>query len=137
MSVRALVGEPLRLARAPRRAHGSRVRQAMERVGLDPTPELLAGNAQRLSGGQRQRVAIARALVGAAALLVADEPTSMLDAALRAEIAAVLRALAEDGDCGILLITHDLGEASKLCDRIVVLDHGRVRAEGPPAQVPR
>ena len=135
MTVRQLVAEPLHLARTPRSTHRERIEQALKDTGLDPDAALLASLPHRLSGGQRQRVAIARAVVCDPILIVADEPTSMLDAALRAEIAGLLRRMADQRGCGVLVITHDWGEAVKLADTLVVLNQGRCTATGSSTEV--
>jgi ABC-type glutathione transport system ATPase component len=106
-----------------------RIASLLTSVGLDPA---LAGRfPHELSGGQRQRVAVARALAAEPRLLVADEPTSMLDASLRADLLALLRRLARDRGLGVLLITHDLASAAAIADRVIVLHRGRVVEEGP------
>lgn len=127
MTVRRLMEEPLRLAGAPRQDRSGRIEVALGRAGLDVG--LLDSLPHRLSGGQRQRVAVARALVADPVLIVADEPTSMLDAALRAEIALLLRTVADE-QRGVLLITHDRGEAAKVADRVVRLREGCVEETG-------
>jgi ABC-type glutathione transport system ATPase component len=86
-----------------------------------------------LSGGQRQRVALARALAANPKLLVADEPTSMLDASLRAELLDLLRRLAEGRGLGVIFITHDLPSAAAIADRVIVLHCGRIVEQGPIA----
>lgn len=129
MTIRRLLAEPLLLAGTPRSTWPGLSATALRRVGLDV--DLLDALPHRLSGGQRQRVAVARAVVGDPVLVVADEPTSMLDAALRAEIALLLRSVADEAR-GVLMITHDRGEAAKVADRIVLLQDGHVAATGPP-----
>jgi peptide/nickel transport system ATP-binding protein len=86
-----------------------------------------------LSGGQRQRVVIARALAPRPALLVADEPVSMLDVSLRAGVLELLRSTG----VGLLYITHDLLSARVIADRMFVLHEGRVVEHGPTVDVLR
>ncbi|MEZ0074225.1 dipeptide ABC transporter ATP-binding protein [Planotetraspora sp. GP83] len=86
-----------------------------------------------LSGGLRQRVMIAMAVAGNPALIVADEPTTALDVTVQAQILRLLRRLRDDFGCSVLLITHDLGVASQVCDRLVVLYGGRLAETGPTA----
>jgi ABC-type glutathione transport system ATPase component len=110
-----------------------RVRSLLSSVGLEPAAEIARRFPHELSGGQRQRVALARSLAAAPRLLVADEPTSMLDASLRAELLALLRRLARDRGLGVLLITHDLASAAAIADRVLVLHRGHVVEQGPIA----
>ncbi|MCB9665774.1 MAG: ABC transporter ATP-binding protein [Alphaproteobacteria bacterium] len=104
-------------------------------VGLTPADEMLTRRPHALSGGQRQRVALARALVADPAVLVLDEPTSMLDAALRRDLLRLLARLRDERGLALLLVTHDLASARHLADRVVVLEAGRVVEEGEAEQV--
>ncbi len=113
-----------------------RVLHALERAGLTP-PDLFADRfPHELSGGQRQRVAIAAALVLEPAMLIADEPVSMLDVSVRAGILSLLDGLRRGG-LGILMITHDLSTAAHFADRIAVMYLGRIVEEGPSREVVR
>jgi peptide/nickel transport system ATP-binding protein len=109
-----------------------RVEALLQRVGL--TPEFAQKFPHEASGGQRQRVAIARALAAEPALILADEPTSMLDVSLRAGILALLRSLKEQG-VSFVFITHDLASARAFADRIVVMYNGEVVEEAPSAEL--
>ena len=109
----------------------SRAVELLRTVGLEPAEEFIDRHPYQLSGGQRQRVAIARALAVEPDLLVADEPTSMLDVSIRAGILGLLAQLKRERGLAILLITHDLASARFLSDRILVLFRGRVVEEGP------
>ncbi len=135
MPIVDLVGEALAIDRVPRALRRARIERALTLVGLDPTDELLARRAGQLSGGQRQRVALARALVVDPLLVVLDEPMSMLDASVRAGIAQSLLDARDASGLAALVITHDLAEAAGTCDRLVVLDRGRVVEEGATEQV--
>lgn len=135
MPIVDLVGEPLAIDGVPRSARRERVERALALVALDPTDELLSRRSGQLSGGQRQRVALARAFVVDPLLVVLDEPMSMLDASVRAGIAQSLLDARETSGLAALVITHDLAEAAGTCDRLVVLDHGRVVEEGPTERV--
>ena len=108
----------------------ARVHELLDAVGLGPAAEVAAKHPHQLSGGQRQRVAIARALAAEPALILADEPTSMLDASIRIGVLNLLRDLKEQRGIAIVLITHDLGSARYLADRTVVLFRGRVVEAG-------
>lgn len=88
-----------------------------------------------LSGGERQRVALARALAAHPEALLLDEPFSSLDAAARHDLGTTVRTLADDLRVPFVLVTHDLGEALRLGDRMVVLDNGNTARTGTPAEV--
>ena len=106
-----------------------RIEQALTAVGLQPD-EILGRYPHQLSGGQRQRINIARALVIRPKILVADEPVSMVDASLRANILESLRVLQHDYGVSILYITHDLTTAYHIADSIMVLYRGSVMEAG-------
>ena len=107
---------------------------ALKEVGLS-LAEVRGRYPHELSGGQLQRVAIARALISRPALLVADEPVSMIDASLRASIVNLLRGLRERRGVSIIYITHDLATAYYVSDRILVMRHGKVVESGPARAV--
>ena len=101
------------------------------RVGLADR----AGNyPSQLSGGQQQRVAIARALAMRPKLMLFDEPTSALDPELVGEVLAVMKELARSG-MTMIIVTHELGFAREVADRMVHMDRGAIVEQGPPAQV--
>ncbi len=104
--------------------------EILDSVGLRPGSSFLEKFPFELSGGQRQRVAIARALAVRPALLIADEPTSMLDVSIRMDILNLLKGLRETHNLAILLITHDLPSAFYLSDRIAVMYAGQVVEAG-------
>jgi peptide/nickel transport system ATP-binding protein len=111
------------------------VRAALEGVGLTPAADFVDRYPAALSGGQRQRVALAAALAVGPALLLADEPTSMLDVSLRADVLQLFRRLRDAEGRSVLLVTHDLPSARTLADRAVVLFAGAVAEDGPAATV--
>ncbi len=128
------IAEPLLLDRRfDKTAARVRVRDLLERVGLP------AGFASRypheLSGGQRQRIGIATALALDPDVLILDEPTSALDVSVQAQIMNLLKDLKEDPGISMLFITHDIGLASDLCDRIAVNYAGEQMEVGPAEQV--
>jgi ABC-2 type transport system ATP-binding protein len=86
----------------------------------------------KLSGGQRQRLAVATALVGSPRLLFLDEPTTGLDPQSRRQLWDIIRTFQEGGGT-VLLTTHYMDEAERLCDRLAIVDHGKIIAEGSPA----
>jgi peptide/nickel transport system ATP-binding protein len=102
---------------------------ALKSVGLS-LAEVRGRFPHQLSGGQLQRVAIARALISRPALLVADEPVSMIDASLRASIVNLLRELRDRNGLTIIYITHDLATAYYVSDRIIIMRHGKVVESG-------
>jgi oligopeptide/dipeptide ABC transporter ATP-binding protein len=112
-----------------------RARRALADAGLEPPQDFMGRLPHELSGGQRQRVVIAGALVLEPILLVADEPVSMLDVSIRAEILNLLDRLRQERGISIVYITHDLGTASHFTDRIAVMYLGRVVEIGPTRQV--
>ncbi len=89
----------------------------------------------QLSGGQQQRVAIARALAMRPEILLFDEPTSALDPEMVGEVLTVIRSLAKSGDYTILLVTHQMGFAREVSDRVCFFDGGRIVEEGPPEEI--
>ncbi|MBD8505153.1 ABC transporter ATP-binding protein [Hoyosella sp. G463] len=132
LRVRSIVAEPLLVHRLGDRAR--RVAAALDAVGLPPR-EFAERYPHQLSGGQRQRVALARALVTDPAVLIADEPTAMLDATLRAGMTDLLKRLADERGLAVLHITHDLAMARRISDRIAVMHRGAIVEQGPAHQV--
>ncbi len=106
-------------------------RHNLERVGLSDKVDAYPAH---LSGGQQQRVAIARALSMDPDMMLFDEPTSALDPELVGEVLAVMRLLADEG-MTMMVVTHEMGFAREVADRIVFMDGGVVVEEGPPAQI--
>ena len=117
------------LAGADGQAAEAAADRALQQVGLS-LDELRGRFPHELSGGQRQRVAIARALIPGPALLVADEPVSMIDASLRMTIVNLFRELRDRLRVSILYITHDLATAYTISDRIVIMRQGEVVEAG-------
>ena len=103
-----------------------RVRRALEDSGLKPAEDYLRRFPHQLSGGQRQRVVIAGALVLEPHLLLADEPVSMLDVSIRAEIINLLADLRKSRGISVIFITHDLGTVGYFADRVAVMYLGRI-----------
>ena len=132
--VSAIVTEPLKVQGVPEAERDERVRRALDDVGLDPE-RFLDRYPHQLSGGQRQRVAIAAALVLEPDGLICDEPVSMLDASVRAQILNVLVDLQKQRGLALIFITHDLSLAWSLCDRIAVMYLGRIVEEGRAVDV--
>lgn len=128
-----LIRPLLRHGRAKASEAKARAGELLRTVGLEPADDFIDRHPYELSGGQRQRVAIARALAVEPDLLVADEPTSMLDVSVRMGVLNLLSRLEQERQLAILLITHDLASARYLAGRILVLFRGRVVEDGPSA----
>ncbi|MFD4599253.1 amino acid ABC transporter ATP-binding protein [Streptomyces sp. NPDC058464] len=106
-------------------------KELLERVGLG---ERIGAYPRQLSGGQQQRVAIARALALRPGVILFDEPTSALDPELVGEVLAVIKDLATSGTT-LVIVTHEIGFAREIADRVVFIDGGRIVEQGPPSQV--
>ncbi|WP_169194056.1 nickel ABC transporter ATP-binding protein NikE [Devosia sp. MC1541] len=131
MSIRDIIAEPLRI-------HGERddgviarkVAAALAAVRLPSDGHFMSRRPVQLSGGQRQRVAFARALVCDPKVIIADEPTSMLDQSVRMEIVQLMEDLRREYGTAFLFITHDIALARHFCDRLIVLSEGRIVEHG-------
>src|ERR687895_414425 len=129
MSVRDnVVLGPVRSKGVSREEARERARRLLERVGI---PEKADEYPADLSGGQQQRVAIARALAMEPKLMLFDEPTSALDPEMVGDVLDVMRDLAESG-MTMIVVTHEMGFAREVCDRIVFIDAGEIVEEAPP-----
>jgi oligopeptide/dipeptide ABC transporter ATP-binding protein len=131
------VAEPLEVHRLVKNRADlvERVAASLDAAGLKPPETFFDRYPSELSGGQRQRLVIAGALVLNPDLLVADEPVSMLDVSIRAEILNLLRQLRDERGITILYITHDLATAAYFTDRIAVMYLGRIVEIGPTKMV--
>lgn len=121
MTVEDIILEPLECLEIDE-PHSARIDEVLSSVGL--APDMRTRYPHELSGGQRQRVAIARALAPRPRLLIADEPVSALDVLVRDEILALLADLTANLGLTLLLISHDLSVIARLCDDVVVMQHG-------------
>jgi polar amino acid transport system ATP-binding protein len=110
----------------------ARAETLLEQVGL---ADKKAHFPSQLSGGQKQRVAIARALAMRPKVMLFDEVTSALDPELVGEVLGVIRELAMEGEMAMLLVTHEMGFAREVSDRVVFFDNGQVVEQGPPDQL--
>jgi polar amino acid transport system ATP-binding protein len=124
------------ITEAPIRVRGMSAKDAnevgralLERVGLAAKADVYPG---QLSGGQQQRVAIARALAMRPALMLFDEPTSALDPEMIGEVLEVMRELGREG-MTMIVVTHEMGFAREVANRVVMMDEGRIVEEAPPA----
>jgi len=136
LTVGCQLGEPIR-AHLPLSARQRRLRvlELLADVGFDSPEEIYAAYPHQLSGGQRQRVAIAQAISCHPSLLIADEPTSKLDAPLQAEIISMLAKIRREHGLAILLISHDPAIFPGFADRVAVMYAGKIIELGPTAQV--
>jgi len=136
MRVGEAIADPLLIhGLASPAAARERARELLSAVGLNPPEAFEHRLPRQLSGGQQQRVAIARALVLDPQVLLCDESVSMLDAEVQAEVLQLLRDLQEKLGLGLIFVTHDLSVASGFCQRVIVLDGGRIVEEGPGDQL--
>jgi ABC-2 type transport system ATP-binding protein len=110
-----------------------RVEATLERLGLPL--DTLDRPMKQLSRGQQQKVAIARSFLTSPSLLLMDEPTTGLDPRSKREVQELVTSIRRDRAATVLLCTHDLQEAEILCDQVIVIDRGRVLAEGTPAEL--
>jgi peptide/nickel transport system ATP-binding protein len=127
------VAEGVRIHRLPDEER--RVAEALSRCGLRPPERFFQRYPHELSGGQRQRVVIAGALVLDPVVLVADEPVASLDASVRGEILSLVLRLREELGLSAIMVTHDLGLAWNIADRLAVMYLGRIVELGTPEQV--
>jgi peptide/nickel transport system ATP-binding protein len=135
-TIRHHLERPLRIhAVVPRRELEKRVHELLRTVGLVPPDEVAAKYPHELSGGQRQRVAIARALAVGPKVVLADEPTSMLDVSIRIGILNLMLSLREEFGITFLYVTHDLASARYVADDILVMYAGQIVESGPVEQV--
>ncbi|MEU6548115.1 amino acid ABC transporter ATP-binding protein [Streptomyces sp. NPDC046859] len=122
---------PVATRRLPKAAALELARDLLDRVGL---ADKATAYPRQLSGGQQQRVAIARALALRPGVILFDEPTSALDPELVGEVLAVIKDLATSGTT-LVIVTHEIGFAREIADRVVFMDAGRIVEQGPPSEV--
>ncbi len=132
MTVAQNVAFGLEERRRPRAEIAARVAEALAMVGLS---DFAGRRPSQLSGGQQQRVAVARTIAIAPKVLLLDEPLSNLDAKMRVSVRRELRALQRKLGLTTIFVTHDQEEANTVCDRIAVMDSGRVRQVGTPMEL--
>jgi polar amino acid transport system ATP-binding protein len=125
-----VIEAPIRVRKIPRAQAERRAYELLARVGLADRAHAYPN---QLSGGQQQRVAIARALAMDPKLMLFDEPTSALDPELVGEVLEVMKALARDG-MTMLVVTHEMGFAREVADRVVMMHEGRIIESAPPEQ---
>ncbi|MGI0489741.1 ATP-binding cassette domain-containing protein [Pantanalinema rosaneae CENA516] len=127
MTVGESIADPLLIHRLATSAQAKvQVLAMLERVGLLPAEDYYRRYPSELSGGQQQRVAIARALITHPKLVICDEPVSMLDATVQTQVLNLMRELKQEFELTYLFITHDLWVARFFCDRIAVMNAGKI-----------
>ena len=137
MNVRDVIEEPLRIHNvgSGEEERTELIRRSLEDVRVNPPDDYLDRYPHELSGGQRQRIAIARTLVLKPSFIVADEPVSMLDVSVRMELLNLMLDLKDRYGLTYLFITHDLAVAKYVCDRIAVMQSGKLVELGPALQI--
>jgi peptide/nickel transport system ATP-binding protein len=134
MTVEQIIGEPLRVAGLMKGAElRNKVASLLERVGLSPA--MMERYPHAFSGGQRQRIGIARAIALDPRVVIADEATSALDGSIRAQILDLLLELRDELDLSILFIAHDIGVVRYFCDRVAVMNRGRIVETGTAQKI--
>ena len=126
-----VIEAPVSVLKMPKKEAIERAESVLNRVGMIDRKDYYPSH---LSGGQQQRVAIARALAMEPEVLLFDEPTSALDPELVGEVLKVIRSLAEEGRT-MLVVTHEMGFAREVSDRVLFLHQGLVEEDGPPQEV--
>jgi peptide/nickel transport system ATP-binding protein len=136
MKVEDIISEPLQIHNIGNVLERKKmVMNALKEVKLEPTEEIVGKYPHMLSGGQRQRVVIARALVIRPKIIIADEPVSMLDVSIRAEILELMREIQKKNNISFIYITHDLATARYFGQNIIILYLGKIMEAGSINQV--
>jgi len=137
MTIKEIVAEPLRIQRLTKTEDEveERVKQILTEVEIVPPEEFMWRYPHELSGGQRQRVAVARAFVVNPEFVVADEPVSMLDVSIRAEVLNSMLELVQKRQVSFIYITHDLALAKHVTDRLAIMYLGKIVEMGPTQQI--
>ena len=131
MKIFDIINEPLEIHRVgTKETRSEMVLDALRQVKLEPAQDIAKQYPHMLSGGQRQRIVIARALVVKPKVIIADEPVSMLDVSIRAEILELLNEIKKKNKISFIYITHDLATAKYFADRIIILYEGQIVETG-------
>ncbi|MGW1024873.1 ABC transporter ATP-binding protein [Streptomyces sp. NPDC002577] len=136
LSIRSQLDEVLRAhSQGDRAARRARAEELLDLVGIPDPRRRLDDHPHQFSGGQRQRILIAMALAGGPDVLLADEPTTALDATVQEQILQLLTKLNEETGTALVLITHNMGVVARTCARVLVMYGGTVVEDGPTAEV--
>ena len=131
MTILDIINEPLEIHEiGTKEERRKKVIETLQMVKLEPAEEIAKKYPHMLSGGQRQRVVIARAIVVQPEIIIADEPVSMLDVSIRAEILELLKEIQTKNKISMIYITHDLATAKHFADKIVILNSGKIMEKG-------
>ncbi|MCS7463013.1 ABC transporter ATP-binding protein [Paenibacillus doosanensis] len=130
-----IIGRPMQVQRQVKGDTRPRVLELLRKVGLAPAEDFIDKYPYQLSGGQKQRVVIAKVLGLNPKVIIADEPTSMLDVSIGVDIMNLLLDLKDKEDLSLILITHNLGSARYMADRIMVMYAGQVMEYGPAEEL--
>nr|WP_193580905.1 ABC transporter ATP-binding protein [Paenibacillus aceris] len=130
-----IIGRPLQVQHIAEGDLQQRVLELLQKVGLTPAEDFIDKYPYQLSGGQKQRVVIAKVLGLAPKVIVADEPTSMLDVSIGVDIMNLLLDLKDKENLALILITHNLGSARYMADRIMVMYAGQMMECGPAEEL--
>ena len=131
MTILDIINEPLEIHQiGTKEERMKKVIETLQMVKLEPAEEIAKKHPHMLSGGQRQRVVIARAIVVKPEIIIADEPVSMLDVSIRAEILELLKEIQTKNKISMIYITHDLATAKHFADKIVILNSGKIMEKG-------
>ena len=136
MTVSDIVNEPLEIHNiGTKKERKQKVIETLQMVKLEPAEEISKKYPHMLSGGQRQRVVIARAIVVQPEIIIADEPVSMLDVSIRAEVLELMKEIQNKNNISMIYITHDLATAKHFADNILILNSGKIIESGSIKQV--
>ena len=131
MTISDIIEEPLEIHNlGTKNERKQRVIETLQKVKLEPAEEIAKKYPHMLSGGQRQRVVIARAIVVKPEIIIADEPVSMLDVSIRAEILELMKDIQKENNISTIYITHDLATAKHFADNILILNSGKIMEIG-------
>ena len=131
MTISDIIEEPLEIHNlGTKNERKQKVIETLQKVKLEPAEEIAKKYPHMLSGGQRQRVVIARAIVVKPEIIIADEPVSMLDVSIRAEILELMKDIQKENNISMIYITHDLATAKHFADNILILNSGKIMEIG-------